>query len=136
MDEATLAAERQLSDKDLTILNAELNRQQKSVGLAYVLWFFLAGLGVHQFYMGKPLRGVAYVLTAGLGGMLFWLGFIGAMAGDTDEAVQGGGMVSAVGFMLLAVGGVFVIYDLFTIPRQIRKREERLRGEILAKMAG
>jgi hypothetical protein len=40
----------------------------KSVGTAYLLWFFLGGLGVHQFYLGKTGRGVLYLLTLGLCG--------------------------------------------------------------------
>ncbi|MGA8118019.1 MAG: TM2 domain-containing protein [Actinocatenispora sp.] len=41
---------------------------QKSVGVAYALWFFLGVIGVHQFYLGKVGRGVSYILTLG------WLG--------------------------------------------------------------
>ena len=37
----------------------------KSIGLAYLLWFFLGLLGVHQFYLGKVGRGVGYLLTGG-----------------------------------------------------------------------
>ena len=40
----------------------------KSVGVAYLLWFFLGVLGVHQFYLGKVGRGVSYIFTLG------WLG--------------------------------------------------------------
>ena len=50
-----IQAQRELSDKDLAIFNAELQRQSRSAILAYVLWFFLGGLGVHNFYMGKVL---------------------------------------------------------------------------------
>ena len=25
----------------------------KSTGIAYLLWFFLGGLGVHRFYLGR-----------------------------------------------------------------------------------
>ena len=42
--------------------------QQKSVGVAYALWFFLGVLGAHQFYMGKTGRAVSYIFTFG------WLG--------------------------------------------------------------
>lgn len=31
---------------------------QKSVGVAYVLWFFLGAFGVHQFYLGNTGRGL------------------------------------------------------------------------------
>ena len=32
---------------------SETNQSAKSIGLAYVLWFFLGGFGAHRFYMGK-----------------------------------------------------------------------------------
>lgn len=37
----------------------------KSVGVAYVLWFFLGVIGVHQFYLGKTGRGISYIFTLG-----------------------------------------------------------------------
>lgn len=40
-------------------------RPDKSLGVAYVLWFFLGFLGVHHFYLGKVGRGVGYLLTCG-----------------------------------------------------------------------
>lgn len=36
-----------------------------SVGVAYVLWLLLGALGAHHFYLGKPGRGVFYLLTLG-----------------------------------------------------------------------
>jgi TM2 domain-containing membrane protein YozV len=42
--------------------------QQKSVGVAYALWFFLGVLGAHQFYLGKTGRAISYIFTFG------WLG--------------------------------------------------------------
>lgn len=41
---------------------------EKQVGTAYLLWFFLGVLGVHQFYLGKTGKGISYLLTFG------WLG--------------------------------------------------------------
>jgi TM2 domain-containing membrane protein YozV len=41
---------------------------QKSVGTAYLLWFFLGVLGAHQFYLGRTGRAVSYIFTFG------WLG--------------------------------------------------------------
>ena len=38
-----IQAQRELSDKDLAIFNAELQRQSRSALLAYVLWFFVGG---------------------------------------------------------------------------------------------
>jgi TM2 domain-containing membrane protein YozV len=41
----------------------------KSVGVAYLLWFFFGFLGVHQFYLGRTGRGVSYIFTLGLLGI-------------------------------------------------------------------
>ncbi|BCJ36175.1 hypothetical protein Athai_36780 [Actinocatenispora thailandica] len=46
--------------------------RDKSLGLAYVLWFFFGLLGIHQFYLGKIGRGLLYLLTGGVLG-IGWL---------------------------------------------------------------
>ena len=40
-------------------------RPDKSLGVAYLLWFFLGFLGVHHFYLGKVGRGIGYLFTFG-----------------------------------------------------------------------
>ncbi|MEL7063027.1 MAG: NINE protein [Bacteroidota bacterium] len=51
----------------------------KSKTTAYLLWFFLGGLGIHKFYLGKAGAGILYLLTFGIFGIglivdLFTLG--------------------------------------------------------------
>jgi TM2 domain-containing membrane protein YozV len=46
--------------------------RDRSLGLAYVLWFFFGLLGIHQFYLGKVGRGILYLLTGGVLG-IGWL---------------------------------------------------------------
>ncbi len=41
----------------------------KSVGVAYLFWFFFGLLGIHWFYLGKIGRGVLWLLTGGLLGV-------------------------------------------------------------------
>jgi TM2 domain-containing membrane protein YozV len=41
----------------------------KTVGLAYVLWFFLGAVGGHKFYLGNTKMGIIYLLTFGLFGL-------------------------------------------------------------------
>lgn len=40
---------------------------KKSIILAYILWFFLGGLGVHRFYLGKIFTGLMMAALTGLG---------------------------------------------------------------------
>lgn len=112
--------QKQLSEKDLMILNNEMASKRKSAGVAYVLWFFFGGLGIHKIYLGKTLRGLSYLISTILGyGLVF------------------GGLATAVllGGLLLAHVGISLLVDLFTIPRQIRKSEERTKRELLRQLS-
>ena len=40
-------------------------RPQKSLAVAYVLWFFFGLFGVHRFYLGNWFTGTLYALSAG-----------------------------------------------------------------------
>ena len=64
----------------------------RSTGTAYLWWFFFGTFGAHQFYLGRPLRGLIYAFTFGL----LWLG---------------------------------VIWDLFTLPSQVRQVNRDLMNE-------
>jgi hypothetical protein len=44
----------------------------RSVILAYLFWFLWGLLGVHKFYLGRPVMGFVYLLTVGIFG-LGWL---------------------------------------------------------------
>jgi TM2 domain-containing membrane protein YozV len=72
---------------------------KKSVGVAYLLWFFLGGAGGHRFYAGKTGSAVAILALSILGVLLTFVG---------------------VGVFLLAIVGIWVIVDAFLIPGWIR----------------
>lgn len=72
---------------------------RKSVGVAYLLWFFLGSLGGHRFYTGKTGSAIAMLL-------LTVLGFAFSVVG--------------VGFALLLAVGIWAIVDAFLIPGWIR----------------
>lgn len=72
---------------------------KKSVGVAYLLWFFLGGVGGHRFYAGKT--GSAIAILA--------LTIIGALSASVG-----------VGIFLLAIVGIWVLVDAFLIPSWIR----------------
>lgn len=72
---------------------------KKSVGVAYLLWFFLGGVGGHRFYTGKTGSAVAILALTVIGVLLASIG---------------------IGIFLLAVVGIWVIVDAFLIPGWIR----------------
>jgi len=65
-------------------ISAQYDIEKKSLVVAYVLWFFLGYVGVHRFYLGKPISGlimfafsaVVFLLTLVSFGFLGFLWFL------------------------------------------------------------
>lgn len=58
----------------------------KSKGTAAVLCFFLGGLGVHRFYMGKIGTGILWLCTLGLAGVGMIVDFIMILCGSFKDS--------------------------------------------------
>ena len=59
----------------------------KSKVTAYLLWFFLGGIGAHKFYLNKPGMGILYILTFGLLG-IGWLVDLFTLGRQVDQYNQ------------------------------------------------
>lgn len=79
------------------LLNFEANK--KSVGVAYVLLFFFGGLGGHRFYLAKTETAVAQLILTIVG----WLS-----------------ISAGVGVLPLAANAIWVMCDIFLIPKMVR----------------
>jgi TM2 domain-containing membrane protein YozV len=79
----------------------------RSTGAAYLWWFFLGWWGAHQFYLGKPWRGAAYLV-------------FGLLAMPT---LFGGPGLFLVFFLVLMA---MLLWDLFTMPAQARRANAKL----------
>ena len=123
-----------LDEKELTIFNVDVERRRKSTGLAYALLVFLGAIGVHQLYLGRRIRGLLYLILGIVGWTLGAAGLVAALGAEGDAQTESAVGVLMVGWAALAVLGFFLLWDLFTIPRQISRREERVRREILARL--
>ena len=108
-----------LSDKQLVILEGELSRSKKSTGIAYLLWFFLGSLGVHKLYLGKTGWGIAYLLLTVAGYATGGVGIVLSLG------------TAVFGLILLTILGIFLFVDLFTLPRQIKTQEVKLKEKLL-----
>lgn len=57
-----------MSENHVTVINT------KNVVVAYVLWFFLGGFGVHRFYLNSPMMALAQIGLNVAGALLFLVG--------------------------------------------------------------
>lgn len=103
-----------LSTQDRMYIEQRISNDAKSAFIAYVLWFFLGFIGAHRFYLGRVFTGLLQLC-------LFVAGWVLAAV--------------AVGLILLAVLGVWWIWDAISIPMMIgshkRKLRRRLEDEVL-----
>ncbi len=72
--------------------------KQKSLLLAYVLWFFLGWLGIHKFYLRQPIMGVLYLVLFGIGSATWQF---------------------LIGFFPLGLWGLLMLLDIFTMPIRV-----------------
>ena len=83
---------------------------KKSTAVAYLLWFFLGGLGGHRFYLGKTGSAVAQLLL-----LIFGLLLI---------------VAAGIGFLLLLPLWIWVLVDAFLIPGWIRTQNSLLAAQL------
>lgn len=100
----------------------------KSLVLAFVLWFFLGGLGMHRFYLCRRRAWTILVLMIA-GVVLSAAGFrIASPAGlgiSSLTALQDLVTIARVGLLLLGVVGVWLLVDLFFIAKWVGEHNAR-----------
>ncbi|WP_417808082.1 TM2 domain-containing protein [Thioclava sp.] len=102
-----------LSTEQQMLIEQRITNDGKSTVVAYLLWFFLGGLGVHRFYMGKT--GTGFVQLA-----LFILGWLT--------------LVVYIGFALLIPLGIWVLVDAFLIPSMASQSRQDMRAQLTSQM--
>jgi TM2 domain-containing membrane protein YozV len=129
----SIEAQKQLTDQELIIFNAELDRKRKSTTVAYILYLLFGTVGVHKFYIGKPLAGFFYICLLMLGLSCMLGGF--AVAFDPAATVEDVNTMMTAGFLPIGLLSFLMLLDLFTIPGQIRKKDDRVRNRLLTQLA-
>jgi len=84
----------------------------KSLGTAYLLWFFLGGLSAHRFYLGSPVSAAIQLSLTPLG--------YGLLIGK-----------SPAGFFILLAVWLWILSDAFVIPSLTRDANARARGRAM-----
>jgi hypothetical protein len=85
-------------------------RNEKSIGIAYLLWFFLGGFSAHRFYVGATATACTQ-LFLNVGGIFMLLS--GAASKDVGGA--------SFGLLMMATAGIWLIVDIFLIPGLCRR---------------
>lgn len=101
-----------LSTEQQILIEQRVANEAKSVGLAYVLWFFFGSFGLHRFYLGVTWE--AWLIP-----VLIWGGLLLALAGGFPP-----------GIALSGIGGLIVLFDLFFIPGMADRQKRRVRQEL------
>jgi TM2 domain-containing membrane protein YozV len=94
------------------LVETTIANQKKSVGIAYLLWFFFGGFGLHNFYLGKTGLGAAQL------GCLV-LGWAANFAGAPLFALP------LFGFVIISL-----LFDLCFIPARVHAHTERMRESL------
>jgi len=91
----------QLTNEERILVNSEVEKNGKSMVVAYLLAIFFGTLGIHRFYLGKKGSGLAMllitVLTLGIG---------------------------------VLVTGIWTIVDLFLIPGMIKDNHDSIERSV------
>jgi TM2 domain-containing membrane protein YozV len=93
-----------LSTQEQILIEQRVTNEAKSMGLAYVIWFFLGGAGAHRFYLERTGSGIAMLV-------LFIIGL-------------------ASGGALLIFSGIWALIDAFLIPGLIQEHKNETRKKL------
>jgi len=117
-----------LTEKQLAVLESEMQKHKKSVGVAYLLWFFFGSLGIHKFYLGNTKTGLLYLILGIFGWVSIFTGGGFALLNGSST----GGFFAILGTICLAVLGILLLIDLFTMPSQVRKSYQEAENETIS----
>lgn len=87
--------------------------REKSMGVAYLLWFLFCQLGVHRFYAGATQSAVIQASLFVVGWMMVASGML-------------------VAFVAVVVGAIWALADAFMIPGLIREANRKARERSVA----
>ena len=96
------------------VIDTAVESARKSILLSYVLWLLFGGLGIHNFYLGKPvLAGLQLVATLTYLAASYMEGVLLLLALPIGIAVL-----------------ISLLIDMCLIPVRVRAHSERLRAQL------
>lgn len=106
-----------LTTQEQVLIEQRVANEAKSIGAAYLLWFFLGGVGAHRFYLGQKTTGLVMLVLL--------------IVGIITTPIM-------VGSVLLMALGIWVLVDAFLIPGLVQKQKDETRRRLTsdAQIAG
>ncbi|AQS54604.1 TM2 domain-containing protein [Novibacillus thermophilus] len=101
----------QLDEKQLAIVQSEMEHRKKSTVIAYLLWFFLGSLGAHRFYVRKFGTAVTILILDLLGWATVW--------------------IFGLGLIFLIPVGIWLIIDAFLLHGIVSRLNQQIERDIL-----
>lgn len=101
-------------DQRQFVIDTAVESARKSTLVAYILWLLVGALGVHNFYLGKPI-----LASLQLAGTLTYL-----YASNVEGVILL--LALPIGIAVL----ISLLIDMCLIPVRIRAHSERLRARI------
>jgi TM2 domain-containing membrane protein YozV len=96
------------------VIDTTVETARKSTALAYVLWFLFDGLGIHNFYLGKPI--------------LAGLQLTGTLAYFATKQMGGPMLLLALPILIAVL--ISLLVDMCLMPARVRAHSERLRARL------
>lgn len=128
----------QLTEKQLAVLESEMQKRRKSTLLAYVLWILFGAIGMHQFYLGNTKRGLWYLGLWILTIVCLFISLSTAGFDFSSPITEEIGDPTGFGLIVFIFGGfvalilaVLLLCDLFTMPSQVREADEKEEDKII-----
>jgi len=138
-----------LTTEQQILIEQKVTNYGKSTLLAYLLWFFLAGWGVHRFYLGHIKSALAMIALTLINTIFLVIPFMiqlfklsacmeryprsyDRMCGGFDNLFGGLMFIGAAAAVAIAV---WFIVDAFLIPGMVRRKNDELRQRLSAEMA-
>lgn len=100
------------------VRRASAGSNQKSKNTAAILAFFLGGMGVHNFYLGYPGRGIAQIIVGPLAGILGTVSLVDYYSYYRRGSTPG---LAIFLFVIVFGAGIWVLVDFIRILTQSLK---------------
>jgi len=126
-----------LSERDILVLNQEVDQRKKRVGTTWLLWAFLGPIGAHYLYLGHWMTGfirlfvlpIALVVAISTGSFASGFGTSG-----TSGATSGAALGLVIFWGIFTLWHIWWLVDIFLISGMLRDNEKQVQEEILQEL--